>query len=205
MTLKSYRLWDNLEKYGRGRKGHRWQYNTVHALFVLHQLRLHTHTRNTQYLLLFPSNNGCKNAPQNYVYTYVIRPLFLSNKYTRCTQWTIQKLPFFLRLISSGDVSVGTVARLRATQPRDSISIHDRGDRCFIPQNLQTGSGAHSASYLTDTGYSFRGNKTTGSVKSTAHLHLLKLKLNSVALVRERTIPTERPPPVDEVSANFCG
>jgi ribonuclease HI len=29
--------------------------------------------------------------------------------------------------------------------------------------------------------------------------------LNSVALVRERTIPTERPPPVGEVSANFCG
>jgi len=32
-----------------------------------------------------------------------------------------------------------------------------------------------------------------------------KLKLNSVALVRERTVPTERPPPVGEVSANFCG
>jgi hypothetical protein len=28
-------------------------------------------------------------------------------------------------------------------------------------------------------------------------------KLNSVALVSERTIPTERPPLVDEVSANF--
>jgi ABC-type anion transport system duplicated permease subunit len=27
----------------------------------------------------------------------------------------------------------------------------------------------------------------------------------SVALVRERTIPTERPPLVGEVSANFCG
>ena len=27
---------------------------------------------------------------------------------------------------------------------------------------------------------------------------------NSVALVRERTIQTERPPPVGEVSANFC-
>jgi hypothetical protein len=27
---------------------------------------------------------------------------------------------------------------------------------------------------------------------------------NSVALVRERTIPTERPPLVDEVSDNFC-
>jgi hypothetical protein len=29
--------------------------------------------------------------------------------------------------------------------------------------------------------------------------------INSVALVRERTITTERPPPVGEVSANFCG
>ena len=29
--------------------------------------------------------------------------------------------------------------------------------------------------------------------------------INSVALVRTRTIPTERPPPVGEVSANFCG
>jgi hypothetical protein len=30
-------------------------------------------------------------------------------------------------------------------------------------------------------------------------------KLNSVAVVRKRTIPTERPPLVDEVSANLCG
>jgi hypothetical protein len=28
---------------------------------------------------------------------------------------------------------------------------------------------------------------------------------NSVALVRKRTTPTERPPPVAEVSAIFCG
>jgi len=31
------------------------------------------------------------------------------------------------------------------------------------------------------------------------------IKQLSVALVRTRTIPTERPPPVGEVSANFCG
>jgi hypothetical protein len=30
-------------------------------------------------------------------------------------------------------------------------------------------------------------------------------KINSVVLVRERTKPTERPPLVGEVSANFCG
>jgi hypothetical protein len=28
---------------------------------------------------------------------------------------------------------------------------------------------------------------------------------NSVALVREQTIPAKRPPLVGEVSANFCG
>jgi hypothetical protein len=39
-------------------------------------------------------------------------------------------------------------------------------------------------------------------VKLTTHLHL---KLNSVAVVRKRTIPTERPPLVGEVSANLCG
>jgi hypothetical protein len=32
----------------------------------------------------------------------------------------------------------------------------------------------------------------------------IKKKLNSVALFRKRTIPTERPPLVGEVSANFC-
>jgi hypothetical protein len=32
-----------------------------------------------------------------------------------------------------------------------------------------------------------------------------KLKLNSVAVVRKRTIPTERPPLVGEVSAKLCG
>jgi hypothetical protein len=30
-------------------------------------------------------------------------------------------------------------------------------------------------------------------------------KLNPIVLVRERTIPTERPPLVGEVIANFCG
>jgi hypothetical protein len=34
---------------------------------------------------------------------------------------------------------------------------------------------------------------------------ITKLKLNPVALFRERTIPTELQPLVDEVSANFCG
>jgi hypothetical protein len=34
--------------------------------------------------------------------------------------------------------------------------------------------------------------------------YVLDIK-NSVALVCKRTIPTERPPFVGEVSANFCG
>ena len=43
-----------------------------------------------------------------------------------------------------------------------------------------------------------RGNNTDYQLDAT-------ITPNSVALVRERTIPTERPPPVGEVSANFCG
>jgi hypothetical protein len=39
-------------------------------------------------------------------------------------------------------------------------------------------------------------NETSGSMK--------KKQKNSVALIRKGTIPTERPPPVGEVSANFC-
>jgi hypothetical protein len=36
-------------------------------------------------------------------------------------------------------------------------------------------------------------------------MHWVWQKLNSMILVRERTIPTERPPLVGEVIANFCG
>jgi hypothetical protein len=35
--------------------------------------------------------------------------------------------------------------------------------------------------------------------------HYINNNNNSVALVGEQTIPTERPPLVSEVSANFCG
>jgi hypothetical protein len=37
------------------------------------------------------------------------------------------------------------------------------------------------------------------------HEEINKTKTNSMALVRKRTIPTEQPPLVGEVSDNFCG
>jgi len=48
-------------------------------------------------------------------------------------------------------------------------------------------------------------NKLHFEEKKNGEYIKLKLKLNSVALVRTRTIPTERLPLVGEVSANFCG
>jgi hypothetical protein len=54
---------------------------------------------------------------------------------------------------------------------------------------------------LATTGFLFF---TLSLLGSHDHSHWKK-KLNSLALVRERTIPTERPPLVGEVSANFCG
>jgi hypothetical protein len=42
--------------------------------------------------------------------------------------------------------------------------------------------------------------------ESNSHTNIkFKKKINSVALVREQTIPTERPPLVGQVTANFCG
>ena len=49
------------------------------------------------------------------------------------------------------------------------------------------------------------GTRTKSIEKNVCQPLYTQYLLNSVALVRERTIPTERPPPVGEVSANFCG
>jgi hypothetical protein len=43
------------------------------------------------------------------------------------------------------------------------------------------------------------------TLKAAIKLSKEQSKTNSVAWVRERTIPTERPQLVGEVSANFCG
>jgi hypothetical protein len=45
--------------------------------------------------------------------------------------------------------------------------------------------------------------EVVGRINRLLSIHFLK-KLNSVAWVPERTIPTERPSLVGEVSANFC-
>ena len=52
-----------------------------------------------------------------------------------------------------------------------------------------------------------RNNTETCGRQNASNYDILELRalLNSVALVRTRTIPTERLPPVGEVSANFCG
>jgi hypothetical protein len=50
-----------------------------------------------------------------------------------------------------------------------------------------------------------RPHEANGELSYSASPFQNKQTTNSVALVRERTIPTERPPLVGEVSANFCG
>jgi hypothetical protein len=48
-------------------------------------------------------------------------------------------------------------------------------------------------------------NWVCGLCPSSGILNTTKHKKNSMVSVRERTIPTERPPLVGEVVANFCG
>jgi hypothetical protein len=61
---------------------------------------------------------------------------------------------------------------------------HDR----FLPFSLQ-----------------FISHSTTPCCVASDTDSVIEQKLNSVAVVRKRTIPTERPPLVGEVSVNLCG
>jgi hypothetical protein len=59
---------------------------------------------------------------------------------------------FFFVLISGGrDSSVGIATRLWAGRPRNRGSIPRQGQETFL-HNVQTGSGAHPASYTMGTG-----------------------------------------------------
>ena len=71
--------------------------------------------------------------------------------------------------------------------------------------NIETSEEAGNGLVQPSTSPSKNIPELTHSYNLRTRVGTTKTKLNSVALVRERTIPTERPPPVGEVSANFCG
>jgi hypothetical protein len=56
-----------------------------------------------------------------------------------------------------------------------------------------------------ETTFSYQHPHIFTSLKISSLRLIQRSKLNFVAWVRERTIPTERPPLVGEVSYNFCG
>jgi hypothetical protein len=64
--------------------------------------------------------------------------------------------------VRSRDSSVGTATRLRAGRPRSQGSIPDRGKTFSLLYNIQTGPGAHPASYPMGTGGSFARGKAAG-------------------------------------------
>jgi len=64
-------LWENMEKYCRAGRP---QMTILYGASTLHvgKLRLQTHSLNLQDVLLLHSDNSFTNAPQNYVYTYIV-------------------------------------------------------------------------------------------------------------------------------------
>ena len=95
-----------------------------------------------------------------------------------------QMKSFKMRSSSMPKVIVGSSVYLVISQ-----SFHNFELPCFIIRMVDTMQGSIIFIFIT---------------WNNAFL-ILFYKLNSVALVHERTIPTERPPLVGEVSANFCG
>jgi hypothetical protein len=101
--------------------------------------------------------------------------------------------------------------RVKATT-EEKLSIHDK-------EVEQVNSFTHLGSTLTEDGGADEDVRSRIKKVNRAFIQLYpvwrnrniskrtkKKNLNSVALVRERTIPTDERPPLDgEVSANFCG
>jgi hypothetical protein len=86
----------------------------------------------------------------------------------------------------------------------------------FLKMNLTLSLKAFLLFLPPRVGTTWEGSSFTSLIKimyGTAHCWVLamcssymtKTKLNSMVWVRERTIPTERPPLVGEAIANFCG
>ena len=154
-----------------------------------------------KYLLLFHCNNGCRNAP----HCYVIRTLpvwlvlVIVLLYRQCKRYSIFCVSW---------TPISTTGRdfPRAVYPficlhsfffnRNELSLNildhflvvavvslDRWQRHRQPAVSISPCQCQCYQSLLRTYFSYK---------------------NSVALVRKRTIPTERPPPVGEVSTNFC-
>jgi hypothetical protein len=86
--------------------------------------------------------------------------------------------------------------RWRSTEDNGTVSVF-----CSAIQ-LSTYSGGLKGTWVFFDNYSL---KVMGLRATSVMCVCVWARLNSMALVRERTIPTERPPPVVEVSANFWG
>jgi hypothetical protein len=81
------------------------------------------------------------------------------------------------------------------------VKEEGRGDGTYTNSNKYIYTLLYSFTQL----YQTVGPISPGYCGGCAVFFMPKTKLNSAALVRERTIPIERPPLVGEVSANFCG
>jgi hypothetical protein len=112
------------------------------------------------------------------------------------------------RVIEENTVSNNTSIVARRLLPREPVRL-----RSLPKKKKQKKNTTLHATIFPRPATLFQDHKLhvagTSQVRGSAILILTvenyKLKLNSVALVRKRTIQTERPPFVGEVSANFCG
>jgi hypothetical protein len=110
----------------------------------------------------------------------------LSVLYKNFTRLCHSEIEFLINLI-------GEKSRKKGTEFRKDISVQEGSAPTL---RLLASAGLACSSFP----------KLSVSSHAPSFLILLKcLKTNAVALVRERTKPTEQPPPVGEVSANFCG
>ena len=92
--------------------------------------------------------------------------------------------------------ALGTITRLGTGYPTNCGSNPSKNEKLFSSPKCPSG-------FWSQPSFLCNGYRGLLHRKENSRDIDFTCKKNSVALVRERTIPTERPPPVDEVSANF--
>jgi hypothetical protein len=108
---------------------------------------------------------------------------------TLCCYYCLQRIRSYSVRLGSSGISVPNFLKIGQLVQKFKWGVHSQhGDHISLPLIFSEGKVENISACI-----------------ATA-ISVIKLnKLNSVAVVRKRTLPTERPPLVGEVSANLCG
>jgi hypothetical protein len=88
----------------------------------------------------------------------------------------------------------------------ENESVHNKGCNTFLlKEHITYAEILNQSRNFRDSGCILKTTPRNSTCNNLSRNQNDYIKINSVASIRVRTIPTQRPPLVGEVSVNFCG